>query len=116
MLGLAFKPNTDDLRNAPSLEIASELARLSARVRAYDPVVKSVSGALEGTLEIASDPYAAAEGAEAAVLVTEWPEFRDLDLRRLREAMSGPLMLDGRNFLDRVAVEGAGFIYVGVGR
>jgi UDPglucose 6-dehydrogenase len=116
MLGLAFKPNTDDLRNAPSLEIASELAKLNARVRAYDPAVKAVPPALEGALQIVSDPYAAAESADAAVLVTEWPEFRDLDLRRLRETMSEPLLLDGRNFLDRAAVEGAGFIYVGVGR
>lgn len=116
MLGLAFKPNTDDLRNAPSLEIASELTRLNARVRAYDPAVKAIPGTLEGTLEMVSDPYSAAEDADAAVLVTEWPQFRDLDLRRLREAMSEPLLLDGRNFLDRVEVEGAGFIYVGVGR
>ena len=116
MLGLAFKPNTDDLRDAPSLEIASELARLNARVRAYDPVVKAIPGTHEGALEVVSDPYAAAEDADAVVLVTEWPQFRDLDLRRLREVVSGPLLLDGRNFLDRVAVEGAGFVYVGVGR
>jgi UDPglucose 6-dehydrogenase len=116
LLGLAFKPNTDDLRNAPSLEIAAELAKSSVRVRAYDPVVKTIPPELEHTVELADDPISAARGAEAVVLVTEWPEFHDMDLGALGSVMRERLLLDGRNFLDPAAVRAAGFTYVGVGR
>jgi UDPglucose 6-dehydrogenase len=116
LLGLAFKSNTDDVRNAPALEIAAELTRSSVRVRAYDPVVKSLPPDLAGTVELADDAVSAVRDAEAVVLVTEWPEFRDLDLRALARSMREPLFLDGRNFMDPEAVRAAGFTYVGVGR
>jgi len=116
LLGLAFKSNTDDVRNAPALEIAAELARSSVRVRAYDPVVKGLPPDLEGSVELADDALGAARDAEAVVLVTEWPEFKELDLRALARSMREPLFLDGRNFMDPKAVRAAGFTYVGVGR
>ncbi|HYU57558.1 MAG TPA: UDP-glucose/GDP-mannose dehydrogenase family protein [Actinomycetota bacterium] len=116
MLGLAFKPDTDDVRNAPALEIAHELARSSVRVRAYDPVVKAIPEELDGSIELVADPISAARGAEAVVLVTEWPEFRGLDLEALGAVMRERLLLDGRNYLDPEAVRAAGFTYVGVGR
>jgi len=116
LLGLAFKANTDDLRSAPSLEIAAELVRLGARVRAYDPSVKALPPELQDQVELAPDVESLASGAEAMVLVTEWPEFAQLDLERLASAMRVPLLLDGRNLFDPEAARAAGFTYVGVGR
>jgi UDPglucose 6-dehydrogenase len=116
LLGLAFKPNTDDLRNAPAIEIAAELTRSSVRVKAYDPIVKELPEELAGIVELADDAISAASGAEAVVLVTEWPQFRDLDLHALGSVMREKLFLDGRNFLDPETVRAAGFTYVGVGR
>ena len=116
LLGVAFKPGTDDLRNAPALEIASELARLNVRVRAYDPAVDALPSEYEGILELVSSPDEAARGADAVVLITDWPEFASLDLAALRAAMRTPLLLDGRNFLDPESAAEAGFVYLGVGR
>jgi UDPglucose 6-dehydrogenase len=116
LLGLAFKANTDDLRSAPSLEIAAELVRLGARVRAYDPSVKALPPELEDEVDLAPDATALANGAEALVLVTEWPEFAQLDLPRLAASMRVPLLLDGRNVFDPSAARAAGFTYDGVGR
>ena len=116
LLGLSFKPNTDDLRNAPALEIASQLARANVQVRAVDPAVKAVPVGFADTIDLLDDPVALATGADALVLVTEWPGFASLDLPRLRERMRTPLLLDGRNFFDPDVVRAAGFTYVGVGR
>lgn len=116
LLGLTFKPDTDDLRNAPALEIAADLARLAVRVRAYDPAIKQLPPDLEGTLELAESPLDLARDAEALVLVTEWAEFADLDLSELAGAMREPLLLDGRNFFDPDTARAAGFTYVSVGR
>ena len=116
LLGLTFKPLTDDLRNAPALEIAAELARLNVQVRAFDPAIKSLPSAVEVDLEVVDGPQALAQGADALVLVTEWPEFADLDLIQLARLMRTPLFLDGRNFFQPEAAEAAGFTYVGVGR
>jgi UDPglucose 6-dehydrogenase len=115
-LGLAFKPNTDDLRNAPALEIASELARMNVRVRAFDPAIKSLPPEFDGIVELADSPVSAAEGAEVLVLVTEWPDFGSLDLAEIRGVMRDSLLLDGRNFFDPAVARAAGFTYVGVGR
>jgi UDPglucose 6-dehydrogenase len=115
LLGLAFKPNTDDLRSAPALEIAEQLALANVHVRAFDPVVKTVPG-YEDTIEIADDLVSLATGADALIVVTEWPEFREMDLATLRDVMRTPLILDGRNALDPEAVRAAGFAYLGVGR
>ncbi len=114
LLGLAFKPGTDDLRDAPSLEIAERLHELGASVVAYDPVVKDLPEDLR--LRRASDPYLAAERADALILVTDWPEFAELNFERLATAMRGSIVLDGRNMLPVDAVTKAGLTYEGVGR
>lgn len=116
LLGLSFKPGTDDLRNAPSLDIAAELTELGARVRAFDPVVHDLPDGFRDCLELSANPTALASDAEALVLVTEWPEFTALDLGEIRGVMRFPLLLDGRNFLDAELCREAGFAYVGVGR
>lgn len=116
LLGLSFKPNTDDIRNAPALEIADDLVRLNVHVRAFDPAVTRLPAPLDGSVEIAADPIAAATGADALVVATEWPQFADLPLAELRAVMRVPLLIDGRNCIDPDRARAAGFIYVGVGR
>ncbi|CAN5686885.1 UDP-glucose/GDP-mannose dehydrogenase family protein [soil metagenome] len=117
LLGLAFKPNTDDLREAPSLEIARALNSLGARVAGYDPVAGKAAASHEPDLKVVFDPYEALSGAHAAVLVTEWEELRVLDLRRAAELMESPkLLVDGRNVLDAVAARDCGLLYRGFGR
>jgi len=120
LLGLAFKPNTDDLREAPSLKIACELYQRGARVVGYDPVAgKKALGLLSppDLLKVAFDPYEALEGAHAAVVVTEWEEFRGLDLGRVASSMKDPrLVVDGRNLLNPSDVGAAGLRYRGFGR
>jgi UDPglucose 6-dehydrogenase len=114
LLGLAFKPNTDDIREAPSIVIASRLLAEGADVRAWDPVADA-SSILQG-VTFCRTPLGAVSGADAAVLVTEWPELRDLSLEEARRAMRRPLIIDGRNLLDQDAVRAAGFAYEGMGR
>ena len=115
-LGLTFKPDTDDLRNAPAIDIALELARQKVRIKAFDPAVRALPGELAAVLELAPDPFEAARDAEALVLLTEWAEFASLDLAALRNVMRGSLLVDGRNLFDPAAARAAGFTYVGVGR
>jgi nucleotide sugar dehydrogenase len=115
LFGLSFKPGTDDLRDAPALDIARRLTAGGAVVSAYDPVVKQLPPDL-AAVRIATDPYDAAHRANAVVLVTEWPEFRELDLRAAAESMRGSLLVDGRNFLDPDRTRAAGLVYEGVGR
>lgn len=114
--GLAFKPGTDDLRDAPALTIAARLQELGAEVRAYDPQAMDAARRQGVKLEFCSDPYDAAKGADAILLVTEWPEFTQLDWARLQQEMRHPLIVDGRNALDRSSLLWQGFDYCGVGR
>jgi len=114
LLGLAFKPDTDDLRDAPAVNIAGALLEGGAEVSAHDPVVMALPGC-PGVV-MADDPYQAAEGADAVVLLTEWAEYATIDLDRLRAHMRGPLVIDGRNVLEPAAVKAAGLHYEGVGR
>ena len=119
LLGLSFKPNTDDLRGAPSLEIAELLDALGARVVCYDPVAgkKAVSKFPADSTKVVFDPYEALREAHAAVVVTEWEEFRELDLERVAALMKEPpLMVDGRNALDPERVRAVGIRYRGFGR
>ena len=117
LLGLAFKPNTDDLREAPSLEIARLVHSLGARVVGYDPVAGKKARDLVPDLKVVFDPYEALEGAHAAVVVTEWEEVRALDLERAAALMEAPkLLVDGRNALDPAACLEAGLLYRGFGR
>lgn len=116
LLGLSFKPNTDDLRNAPALEIADFLRHEGCRIRAYDPVANAAARSALPMVELCADPYAAAAGADAVVLVTEWDEFRQLDLPRLRDLMQTPVFVDGRNVFEPDAMRTLGFVYTGIGR
>ena len=114
LLGLAFKPGTDDLRDAPALDIARRLLAAGALVSAYDPVVKRLPEDLE-SVRLAADPYEAADEVDAVVLATEWAEFAHLDAVLLRQSMRGDLLLDGRNVLDGTTLADAGLRLVGVG-
>jgi UDPglucose 6-dehydrogenase len=115
-LGLAFKPDTDDMREASSLVLAARLQGEGADVVAYDPVAADAASELLDTVEMAGSPLEALEGADAAVLVTEWGEFAELDWKAVAERMARPLLVDGRNFLDAEALRAAGFEYEGIGR
>ena len=118
LLGLAFKPNTDDLRDAPSLQIAEKLIQMGARVRAYDPIAMDACREQHPELRICycNDALSTAEHADALVLVTEWPEFADLNLGDLARRMSSAILIDGRNFFSPEAARQAGFAYSGIGR
>ncbi len=115
--GLAFKPKTDDMREAPAIAVVEGLVGNGARVRAHDPVAAEMARRLfHDRIEIVKEPYAAAEGADALFLVTEWNEFRQLDLARLKRSMRTPVLFDGRNVWDARRARAAGFAYYGVGR
>ncbi|MFK5598814.1 UDP-glucose dehydrogenase family protein [Methylobacterium sp. HMF5984] len=116
LLGLTFKPNTDDMRDAPSLAIVAGLQDAGATVRAYDPEGMEQARPLLPDIAYAEDPYSCAEGADALVLVTEWNAFRALDLERLRATMAEPILVDLRNVYRVQDVERLGFRYAGVGR
>ena len=116
LLGLAFKPDTDDMREASSLVLSARLQGEGADVSAYDPVAAEAAEALLPAVEMADSVEAALRGADAAVLVTEWPEFADADWAALAGVMRNPLLVDGRNFLDPEAMAAAGFTYEGIGR
>ena len=115
LLGLSFKPHTDDLRDAPSLAIAQRLHAAGCKVLATDPVVQAVPD-LDVKIEIFADPYDALHGADAAVLVTEWPELVGLDLDRAAALMRTPVLVDGRNAIEAERARKAGLRYTGVGR
>ena len=118
VLGLSFKPNTDDLRAAPALHILSGLKRRGVKIVAFDPVSMPKAESLPEmrNVELAADPYDAARGAHAVAIITEWNEFRDLDLARLKRVMKSPVLCDLRNLYDPTEVEAAGFRHVGVGK
>src|SRR2546428_2356664 len=116
LLGLAFKPNTDDMREAPSVDIAKVLLAAGAEVRAYDPAAMERSRTLLPDVEYLKDAYQVASGADALVLVTEWNEFRQLDMARVKLLMRRPVIVDGRNIYDPAVMRSLGFTYRGVGR
>ena len=116
LLGLSFKPNTDDMRSAPSLELAHLLDNEGAVLKAYDPEAMENARRLLPRVELCPDPYQVAQGADALILVTEWNEFRHLDKARLREAVCQPYLIDGRNIYDAEEMVRAGFTYWGLGR
>src|ERR1700760_1081206 len=116
LFGLAFKPNTDDMREASSLVLSARLNADGADVVAYDPVAEEQARALVSGIAFADSPLDAAAGAHAVVLVTEWPEFLALDWKLVAETMRGDLLIDGRNALDADAIRAAGLLYEGVGR
>jgi UDPglucose 6-dehydrogenase len=116
LFGLAFKPNTDDMREASSLVLSARLNADGASVAAYDPVAEQQARKLVSGMSFAGSPLEAAKDADAVVLVTEWPEFLQLDWRLVAEAMRGNLVIDGRNALDPEALRAAGLVYEGIGR
>jgi len=116
LLGLAFKPNTDDMRDAPAVEIAHLLHNEGAQVRAYDPVAMDNARQVLPQVVYYPDPYAMAEGADALILVTEWNEFKHLDMARIAHSMGRAVLFDGRNIYDPARMKAVGFVYRGIGR
>jgi UDPglucose 6-dehydrogenase len=116
VLGLAFKPNTDDMREAPSIPLVKGLVERGASVRAFDPVAREQAEKIFDKVEFAANAYAAAKDADALVIVTEWDEFRAIDLKKLAQAMRGTTLVDLRNVYDRAEAAEAGLTYYGVGR
>ena len=116
LLGLAFKPNTDDMRAAPSIEIAHLLQHEGAQVKGYDPVAMENARRELPDVILCADPYELAEGCDALIVVTEWNEFKHLDMKRIKPLMRQPVIIDGRNIYDPDEMKVLGFIYRGVGR
>jgi len=116
ILGLAFKPNTDDMRSAPSLDIIAQLQHEGASIRTYDPQAMAVARKMLKGVRFCKNPYEVAQGSDALVIVTEWDEFKNLNLARIRKIMNHPLIIDGRNIFDPATMEEKGFIYKSVGR
>jgi UDPglucose 6-dehydrogenase len=116
LLGLSFKPNTDDMRDAPAVDIARMLQEQGATVRAYDPVAMLVAQPLMPGVEMYTDPYSMAEGCDALMVITEWNEFKQLDLELIRASMRRPVLFDGRNIYDPLKLRQLGFDYRGFGR
>lgn len=116
VLGLAYKPNTDDIRESPAIAIVRRLCGEGARVRAYDPAAEANARVVLPDVAYCPDPYEAARGSDALIILTDWDEFRRLDLERLRDVMRRPVLIDGRNILDPQEARAAGFYYVGMGR
>jgi UDPglucose 6-dehydrogenase len=116
MLGLAFKPNTDDMRDAPSVDISNALIAGGAKVRGYDPVAREVAAPLMPAVEIFDDVYKMSEGCDALIVVTEWNEFKQLDLDKIRGLLKSPVIFDGRNIYDPNRMREMGFTYRAIGR
>lgn len=116
VLGLAFKPNTDDVRSAPAIELIHRLQAESAQIRAYDPQAMGKAREVFNNVILCKDAYEAARGCDALLIITEWDEFRKLDLSRLKTELAHPIIFDGRNIFDPTEMESLGFLYRSVGR
>jgi len=116
VLGLAFKPNTDDMRFAPSVYIIKELQKENANIRAYDPEATEKAKSIFNDVEFCKDPYEVSKNADALLVLTEWNEFRELDLSKIKSMMNNALMIDGRNIYDPNEMKRLGFSYVSIGR
>jgi UDPglucose 6-dehydrogenase len=116
MLGLAFKENTDDMRDAPSVDISNALVAAGAKVRGYDPVARHVAAPLMPAVEIFDDAYKMAQDCDALIVVTQWNEFKQLDLERIKDLLKTPIIYDGRNIYDPASMKEMGFSYRAIGR
>jgi len=116
ILGLAFKPNTDDMRFAPSVDIITELQKKGAKIKAYDPKAMEKAKSILKNVEHCSNPYDAAKDADALVIITEWDEFKKLELKRIKSLMKHPLVIDGRNIYKPEDMKNEGFTYISIGR
>jgi len=116
LLGLAFKPNTDDMRDAPSIDIAQDLTAAGAKVRGYDPVAMDVAAPILPAVEMFDDPYSLAEGCDALMVITDWNEFKQLDLEKVKGLLKSPVLFDGRNIYEPEMMREMGFKYQAMGR
>jgi len=116
MLGLSFKPDTDDMRDAPSIIVVNSFLREGAKIKAYDPVAMDNAKRILKNVDFQSDSYSVAKDCDILVVMTEWNEFRQLDLEKIKKYMRKPVLLDGRNIYDPQKLRGIGFMYAGVGR
>ncbi|MBX3036538.1 MAG: UDP-glucose/GDP-mannose dehydrogenase family protein [Anaerolineales bacterium] len=116
LLGLAFKPNTDDMRDAPAIDIANTLIEAGAKVRAYDPVAMNVAKSILPNVQMFDDSYTMAKDCDALMVVTEWNEFKQLDLERIKSLLKSPIIYDGRNIYEPNRMKEMGFTYKAVGR
>jgi UDPglucose 6-dehydrogenase len=116
ILGLSFKPNTDDIREAPAVELIHLMQNEGAVIRAYDPQAMEAASRCLPRVQMCTDPYHVAEGADALVLVTEWNEFKNLDMEKLQQVMRKPVIFDGRNLWEPDRIRSSGFTYLGIGR
>jgi len=116
LLGLAFKPNTDDMRDAPSIDISEELVKAGAKVRAYDPVAMEVARPILPAVDFYDEPYKMAKDCDALIVVTEWNEFKQLDLEKVKSLLKSPVIYDGRNIYDPTLMKEMGFTYRAIGR
>jgi UDPglucose 6-dehydrogenase len=117
VLGLSFKPNTDDIRDAPSIDIISGLLKRGAKIKAYDPVaMEEARKIFNDDIKYCKDSYDAAEGSDALLLITEWNQFRNLDLIKLKELLRLPVIIDLRNVYEPQKMKELGIRYAGVGR
>lgn len=114
--GLSFKPNTDDMRDAPSVKIINHLKDLGANITAFDPVAMENARRLLPGIEYAKDPLTAIKNKDALLLITDWPQFSQFDLASIKKQLKKPIIVDGRNFFDKAEAQALGFTYIGVGR
>ena len=116
VLGIAFKPNTDDVRESPAISIMNSLVHLDASIKAYDPIVKVRPQNLKEKVTICKDAYEAISDADLLILATEWDEFKNLDYKRIKSLMANDIIIDGRNLFDKEELQKLGFKYIGIGR
>ena len=115
-MGLSFKPNTDDIRNAPSIEIIKSLYEEGASIRAYDPSAMQKTKSVLSEVKFCKDPYEVCMGCDCLLIVTEWDEFKELDFVKIKRLLKRPLIIDGRNIYDPRTLKKLGFRYIGIGR
>lgn len=116
ILGLSFKPNTDDMRDAPSIVVINTLQKMGARIKAYDPIAVANAKKIFKNVDFYNDPYSVAKDSDIIVILTEWNEFRQVDLQKIKKLMKKPILLDARNIYDPKILKEFGFVYLGVGR
>ncbi|MBA7662621.1 UDP-glucose 6-dehydrogenase TuaD [subsurface metagenome] len=116
ILGISFKPNTDDVRDAPSISIMNSLSNLGAKIKAYDPIVKDKPNTLNDKVKICKDEYETIEGSDVLIVATEWGQFAKLDFNRIKKLMNHHIIIDGRNFFEKEKMTELGFRYIGIGR
>ncbi|MDP2585438.1 MAG: UDP-glucose/GDP-mannose dehydrogenase family protein [Candidatus Levybacteria bacterium] len=116
ILGLSFKPDTDDMRDAPSIVVVDSLLKMGAKIKVYDPIAMNNAKKILKNVDFQSDPYSVAKDCDVLVIMTEWNEFRQLDLGKIKKYMKKPVLLDGRNIYDPQKLREMGFTYIGVGR